>query len=117
MSHAGKVDFLHDAMQAGFRIYLYFIATEDPEININRVNVRVAQDGHSVAPEIIRNRYYKSLSNLKVAVKQTNRAYIFDNSQKSVNLIAEITNGTDVVLNKAVNLPYWVAEYLLPKVK
>ena len=92
---------------------MYYIATEDPEINISRVNVRVAQSGHNVAPEIIRSRYYRSLANLKSAVRQTARAYIFDNSQKQANLIAEITNGTDVVLNKAIQLPNWVAEYLL----
>ncbi len=113
MSHAGKIDFLQQALQKGFRVYLYYIATEDPQINISRVNVRIAQDGHAVAPDVIRNRYYKSLANLKAAVKQTNRAYIFDNSQKQANLIAEITNGIDVVLNKAVDLPYWVAEYLI----
>lgn len=50
---------------------------------------------------------------MKAAVKQTNSTYIFDNSQKQANLIAEITNGIDVVLNKAVDLPYWVAEYLI----
>lgn len=113
MSHAGKIDFFHEALQKGYRVYLYYIATEDPEINISRVCVRVAQDGHAVAPEVVRNRYYKSLSNLKAAVKQTSRAYIFDNSQKQANLIAEITNGTDVMLNKAIDLPNWVAEYLL----
>lgn len=116
MSHTGKVDFLQEALQREFRVYLYYIATEDPEINISRVNVRVAQAGHAVAPEVIRNRYYKSLANLKHAVKHTTRAYIFDNSQKQANLIAEITGGTDVTLNRAVVLPYWVAEYLVDNI-
>lgn len=115
MSHKGKIDFLHEAMQNGFKVYLYYIATEDPEINTSRVKVRVAQSGHSVAPEIIKNRYYKSLDNLKNAVKQTSRAFIFDNSKKQAELIAEITNGTDVMLNNAVDLPNWVNMYLLNK--
>ncbi|MGB3075865.1 MAG: zeta toxin family protein [Chitinophagales bacterium] len=113
MSHPGKIDFLQDARKNGFRVYLYYIATEDPEINISRVNVRVALDGHSVLPEVIRNRYFKSLANLREAVKQTNRAYIFDNSQNKAFLIAEINNGTDVAMNDAIEVPYWVAEYLL----
>lgn len=113
MSHPGKIKFLEEARKNGFRVYLYYIATEDPEINVNRVNVRVAQNGHSVNPDVIRNRYYKSLQNLKPAVKQTDRAYIFDNSQLKARLIAEITNGTDVVLNGAVSLPNWVAKYLV----
>lgn len=113
MSHPDKVLFLKQAKQEGFKVYLYYIATEDPEINISRVNVRVAQQGHDVHPDVIKKRYYKSLNNLYAAVKQSDRAYIFDNSQKQANLIAEVTEGADVVLNTAVEIPNWVAEYLL----
>jgi predicted ABC-type ATPase len=115
MSHPGKIYFFEQAIQTGFKVYLYFIATEDPEINVSRVNVRVAQAGHAVSPEVVRNRYYKSLSNLKDAVIQTSRAYIFDNSQKQARLIAEITNGTDVLRNDATDVPRWVDDYLLNK--
>ncbi len=113
MSHVSKIDFLSQAKKNGYRVYLYYVATEDPEININRVKLRVAQDGHSVSSDAIRNRYYKSLNNLKNAVKQTDRAYIFDNSGTQANLILEVNDGSDVVLNNAVELPYWVIENLL----
>lgn len=96
MSHESKIDFFQKALDKGYRVYLYYIATEDPEININRVNVRVAQNGHSVAPEVIKSRYYRSLHNLKYAVKKTNRAYIFDNSGAVAQLVAEVTDGVDV---------------------
>ena len=112
MSHNGKIGFMQQAINCGFRVYLYFIATEDPEINVNRVNVRIAQEGHSVDPEIIKKRYYKSLENLLPAVKATNRAYIFDNSQKQARLIAEITDGQNVVINNLLDIPNWVAQYL-----
>lgn len=113
MSHSGKIDFFKKAKQEGYRVYLYFVATEDPLININRVQVRVAQAGHPVSEEVIRKRYFKSLENLKEAVKQTDRAYIFDNSGSNAKLIAEIEDGCQVILNKAVDLPNWVFEYLL----
>ncbi len=113
MSHESKVDFLKQAKENGYRVYLYYIATEDPEINNNRVNVRVAQKGHAVEPGIIKSRYYRSLQNLNPAVKNTNRAYIFDNSGAQAKLIAEITDGNDVAMNNAVSTPSWVAEYLL----
>ncbi len=112
MSHAQKIDFFKKAQNKGYKVYLYFIATEDPEINIRRVDIRVAQSGHHVHPEVIKNRYFKSLNNLKEAVKQSNRAYIFDNSNEKANLIAEITNGSNVVINTAIQTPNWVAEYL-----
>lgn len=113
MSHPGKIDFLKKARENGFRVYLYYVATDDPDININRVKVRIEQDGHSVPDEVISNRYYKSLNNLREAVKQTDRAYIFDNSETQANLIAEINDGTDVTMNDAVEMPKWVEEYLL----
>lgn len=113
MSHESKIQFMKDALDAGFRVYLYYIATEDPDINVNRVNVRVAQKGHNVSPEIIQNRYFKSLFLLKEAVKNTNRAYLFDNSGEKAELVAEITDGNDVRLNNPYNVPNWVATYLL----
>ena len=76
------------------------------------MQLRVAQDGHDVMPDIIKNRYFKSLQNLKEAVKQTDRTYIFDNSGTSAHLIAEVYQGTEVILNKAVQLPNWVHESL-----
>lgn len=113
MSHEAKITFLKEARKMGYRVYLYYISTQDPEINNNRVSIRVYQKGHSVASDIITKRYFKSLSNLKPAVKTTNRAYIFDNSEEKVKLIAEITEGTNVVINNAVQIPKWVEEYLL----
>ena len=53
MSEPGKVRFLGEARNSGFRTYLYFIATEDPEINVARVARRVAEGGHSVPNEKI----------------------------------------------------------------
>lgn len=112
MSHIGKVDFMQQALESGYRVYLYYIATEDPEINVNRVSVRKAQDGHTVDADILKKRYYRSLDNLLPAVKATHRAYIFDNSQKQARLIAEITDGESVVINKPNDVPNWVAQYL-----
>ncbi len=112
MSHSGKLGFLQQALDNGYRVYLYYISTEDAEINVSRVNVRVAQQGHGVPPEIIKSRYYKSLLQLKQAVKHTNRAYIWDNSGTTSLLVAEITDGTDVKIFDTEKVPNWVVKYL-----
>jgi predicted ABC-type ATPase len=112
MSHESKVAFLQQAKEKGFRVYLYYIATEDPEINISRVNVRVAQDGHFVDPAVVKDRYYRSLKQLKAAVKLSNRAYIWDNSGKASILIAEITDGIDVKIIDTEKVPNWFVKYL-----
>lgn len=45
MSHPSKVSFLKKAKENGFKTYLYFISTQDPSININRVKIRVSKGG------------------------------------------------------------------------
>ena len=115
MSHAGKINFFERAREKGYRVYLYYVATEDPLINISRVDIRVAQKGHAVPAEVVSKRYYKSLDNLKDAVKQTNRAYIFDTSEMQARFICEITEGVEVTLNNIFEVPNWVSEYLLNK--
>ena len=112
MSHESKLKFLQKAKKEGYRIYLYFIATEDPEININRVKVRIAQNGHPVNEDIIKSRYYRSLENLKSAVLLSNRAYMFDNSGIISKLIAEVTEGRQVEVIDENSLPNWFVKYI-----
>jgi predicted ABC-type ATPase len=112
MSHHKKITFINEAKQKGYKIYLYFIATEDPEININRVKVRVALKGHNVSSQKITERYYRSLENLKDAIKVSDRAYVFDNSGKVSRLIAEITNGAEVEIIDEKNIPNWFIKYI-----
>jgi predicted ABC-type ATPase len=80
MSHPSKVDLLASAQQAGYRTYLYFVATDDPDINISRVRSRVKLGGHAVPEDRIVKRYHRSLDLLMQAIQHTNRAYVFDNS-------------------------------------
>lgn len=112
MSHEKKIEFIENAKAAGYRVYLYFFATSDPQINVNRIQLRVKQDGHDVSESIVYQRYERSLAQLKKAVKLTSRAYVFDNSGDHANWIAEVENGTQVKLNDSVDLPEWVERYL-----
>jgi predicted ABC-type ATPase len=112
MSDSKKIEFLKKAKTEGYRIYLYYFSTEDPIINKNRVKDRVAQDGHPVDDDIIEKRYFKSLNNLKGAVLQSDRAYIFD-STGFTKLIAEITDGINVKVIDVESVPNWVVKYIL----
>ncbi len=56
MSHESKIDLLADARGKGYRIYLYFIATDDPMINVSGVHERVANGGHGVPDDKIVSR-------------------------------------------------------------
>ncbi len=49
------------AIAAGYKVYLYFVSTESPEINKFRVQARKVQKGHDVPVDKIVSRYYRSL--------------------------------------------------------
>ena len=113
MSHPSKIDFLKYARSQGFKVYLYFIATEDPEINISRVNVRVAQNGHPVKPETVTDRYYKSLGQLREAIRNSDDAYFWDNSGTASSLIADIKEGSKVTIVDVEKVPNWFLNYVV----
>lgn len=91
MSSPDKIDVLKHSRAAGFKNYLYYIATDDPAINIQRVRNRVTTGGHDVPDEKVRQRYYRSLDLLSDAIRQAYRAFIFDNSGEESSLLAEVT--------------------------
>ena len=101
------------ARQKGYRVYLYFVATEDASINIDRVKSRVLQKGHGVLPEVVEKRSFKSLQQLRKAVQNSDRAYVWDNSEAVSFLIAEIENGVEVSLADSLNVPGWFVKYLV----
>ena len=106
MSSPDKVSLLEKSQTLGYRNYLYFVATNSPEINISRVKYRVKIGGHDVPKDKIKTRYYRSLDLLWEAVKFTNRAYIFDNSGSELLLLAEITDAEKLEI-KADSVPLW----------
>lgn len=114
MSSPDKVDFLHKAQRAGYRTYLYFVATEDPDINVARVQARVEMGGHPVAEDKIRSRYVRTLELLPEAVAYADRAYIFDNSGGARVWIAEVSHGTEIEI-KTDSMPAWFKTALWDK--
>ncbi len=58
MSDVRKMDYIRLAKQSGYHIYLYFVSTQDVEINIGRVAQRVQLEGTMCRVKIIR-RYTK----------------------------------------------------------
>ena len=105
------VEFMRKARAAGFRTYLYFVATEDADINVARVEHRVAMGGHPVPEDKIRSRYQRSLGLLFDAVTCTDRAYIFDNSGDEKVWIAEVTDGCELEI-KVEFMPDWFKKSL-----
>lgn len=117
MSDVSKIELLQQARKAGYRVYVYYVATADAEINVARVAYRASIGGHDVPPDKIRSRYKRSLDNLSDAILVSNRAYIFDNSRdgdSSFAQVAEITDGEDIDIVSDTQ-PAWFRQYVLDK--
>ena len=114
MSSPDKVELFQQAQAQGYRTYLYYIATEDPAINVSRVKQRVQNGGHPVPEDKIISRYYRSLALLVDAISYSSRAYIFDNSNHHYTWVAEVTEGKTLEL-KVKQVPKWFEQSVLVK--
>lgn len=120
-SHPSKIEIMKEAKDAGYKVYLYFVSTESPEINKYRVKVRTQQGGHDVPEDKIEQRYYRSLDLMFKAAQVAYQAFFFDNSKDGENfkLFAHFKNikgekDWDPIDESSV--PNWFIEYYSNKV-
>jgi len=121
-SHVSKLDIMRAAKEQGYKVYLYFVSTESPEINIARVASRKAQGGHDVPTHLIVSRYYRSLDFLFDACQVAYQVFFFDNSIEGEDSVMfahfKLQKGKkkwDIIDKK--NVPEWFRTYYSDKVK
>lgn len=116
-SHSSKVSFIQSAKDVGYKTYLYFVATTDPRVNLERVLNRVQKGGHSVPEKKIFERYYRTLNNLYDGFNLADRVYIFDNSENqslgTYDFFAEKKQNKLYISSSGI--PKWFNDYLLNK--
>ena len=121
-SHPSNIDTIKAAAAAGYKVYLYMVSTESPEINKFRVDFRVTQKGHNVPKNRIEERYYRCLDLMYDAAQFCHQAYFFDNSiqNEPFNMIAHFKkedgkkNWDPIDPEK---IPNWFVKYYLNKVE
>jgi predicted ABC-type ATPase len=108
MSHRSKIDFFARARAERYRTYLYFIATDSPEVNVGRVKSRVTIGGHDVPDDKVFERYRRCLQLVRDALAHADRAFIFDNSGATMVWLAEFyPTGQCHLQVSADSLPNW----------
>ena len=96
-----KIRILKEAKEAGYFIKCIFVLTADVNLNIARVCSRVAQGGHYVAPQKIKDRYKKSLSNIKVLMELCDILHVYDNTdEKPCRIIRKHKDQITIFPNK-----------------
>lgn len=82
MSHESKIAYLDMARKFKYKSYLYFIYTDNPELNVARVKLRAAGGLHDVESSKVRDRYIRTFQLLPIAIEKSDEGYIIDNSEK-----------------------------------
>jgi predicted ABC-type ATPase len=117
MSHPSKVEFLARAKEVGYFVQLFFVGTDDPRTNIDRVALRVALGGHDVPRDRIIARWHRTMALLHRAMAISDRSFIFDNSTSGPDIAeprlvleANVANGV-VTLRERGPVPAWVRRF------
>lgn len=116
-STSEKVEFVQRARDAGFFVRFFFVCTNDPSINAQRIALRVMEGGHDVPISKIISRYYRSIANGVKAALLVDRAYFYDNSVTDVDPLLMLRMSEGKIAKTYNNLVPWaknIADSLLP---
>jgi predicted ABC-type ATPase len=91
------------AKRRKFTIRLIYVLLSSPQLNIERIRLRVAKGGHDVPLDKILERRERSLRQLPWFLAQADEAWLFDNSGERPQLIGTKSKGK--VKLKASALP------------
>ena len=87
------------AQANGYEVTLLFFWLDSPNIAKERVAQRVAEGGHNIPLETIERRYYNGIANLfTIYIDMVDICYIFDNSERRKELIAQKERHKDIVI-------------------
>jgi predicted ABC-type ATPase len=103
-----KLNFLHEAIAAGYEVTLIYVGLDSPELARDRVTSRVQDGGHNVPDEKIAARYPRSLANLAKALKFVPVIRVYDNSSfdEPFRFLAEFQQGKLVRCGEGT-MPKW----------
>lgn len=106
-SHPSKIDFVRDALAAGYRVVVYHLNVRNPDHAVLRVEARVAEGGHAAPADRIRARYVRNQPLIREAVLAAHRAFVFDNSALGQPPRRLLTFVDGRVTEAADDLPAW----------
>jgi predicted ABC-type ATPase len=101
-------DLLKSARQAGYTTKVFFISSEDPNLNVGRILVRMSRGGPSVPLEAIPDSYQEAMKNLSDARRHADDLLVYDNipNGRGHRLVARFSAGELVKTTNAS--PEWV---------
>ena len=103
---------LQDVREAGYEVKVIYLATENPNLNLGRVLLRVGQGGPFAALARVPDDYAKGMKQLPEVKKLADDLMLFDNTAngRGVRLVAHFREGELVKLARTV--PKWAEKAL-----
>jgi predicted ABC-type ATPase len=88
-------ELLESARNAGYATKVIFISTEDPNLNVGRILIRMSQGGQSVPLNAVPESYEESMKSLPQARKHADDVLVYDNTPdgKGHRLVARFISG------------------------
>lgn len=77
------VQLLDQASRSGHRLHVWFCGLASPDLHLQRVRSRVANGGHNIPEEKIRERWTRSRENLIRLLPHIEHLRLYDNSAES----------------------------------
>jgi predicted ABC-type ATPase len=107
-SHPSKLDLIRNAHARGFHAALYVVCVPE-ELSVARVANRVANGGHDVPDDKVRQRWWRLWPLLAEAVAVADTAKVYDNSsaRQPYRLVARYRNGA---LTEEGRWPVWLPD-------
>jgi predicted ABC-type ATPase len=103
-------ELLESARDAGYATKVVFISTEDPNLNVGRILIRMSRGGQSVPLSTIPESYAQSLKSLPEARKHADDVLVYDNTPdgKGHRLVARFIAGELVKVTHSS--PEWLKD-------
>lgn len=102
LSSEYKLNILRKAKEEGYFIKCVFVLTVDPQVNIARIESRVASGGHNVEKIKVIDRYYKSIDNIKKLLEICDIVHVYDNTETPIRIIRKHKEDLSIYPNE-----YW----------
>ncbi|GAC1523799.1 MAG: zeta toxin family protein [Vulcanimicrobiaceae bacterium] len=101
---------ISDAKALGYLVTMTYIALDNRDRNVVRVEQRAAVERRTVPPETVQRRYERSLANLAEVADSLDRLDVYDNSEERFRPLLTLERGR--VVTTAPNLPAWTRRAL-----
>jgi predicted ABC-type ATPase len=116
---------LDQALSEGIQVRIWYVGLDSVERHIARVRSRVAQGGHDIPEERIRERYTQSRLNLIRLLPRLTKLLLYDNSEEAdprsstpePRLILRLVQGKVRETCELIHVPEWAKPILAAALK